>query len=102
MRMMMHVSFPTEEFNVAVRDGTVSQKISRILDEIKPEAVYFTEREGERGAYLVVEVKDASQIPALAEPWFLMFSSNVEFRIAMTPDDLQKAGLEKLGKKYAE
>lgn len=102
MRMLMYVALPTEEFNAAVRDGSASQKIGRILDEIKPEAVYFTEREGERGAYLIVDIKNPAQIPALSEPWFLTFNANVEFRIVMSPEDLQKAGLEKLGKKYAE
>ncbi len=31
---------------------------------------------------------------------FLAFNAGVEFHIAMTPDDLQKASLEELGKKW--
>jgi hypothetical protein len=27
------------------------------------------------------------------EPWYLAFNADVEFRIAMTPEDLKKAGL---------
>jgi hypothetical protein len=42
-----------------------------------------------------------SDIPALAEPWFLNFHATCEFRIAMSPEDLRKAGLEELGKKWA-
>jgi hypothetical protein len=37
--------------------------------------------------------------PAFAEPWFLYFNADVEIRVAMTPEDLQKAGLEKLEQK---
>lgn len=100
MRMMMHVTLPIDEFNEAVRDGSASRKIRRILDDLKPEAVYFTERDGERGAYLIVDIKESSQVPAFAEPWFLTFNSEVEFKVAMTPEDLEKSGLEALGKKY--
>jgi hypothetical protein len=43
----------------------------------------------------------ASDIPRLAEPWFLSFNAEVEFRIAMTPEDLAHADLDALGKKWA-
>ncbi|MGA3114008.1 MAG: panthothenate synthetase [Syntrophobacteraceae bacterium] len=101
MRMLLNVKFPHDEFNKAVRDGTVGEKMRRILEDIKPEAVYFTEQNGRRGAILVINMDDPSQIPAFAEPWFLTFKADVEFRVAMTPEDLQKAGLEGLGKKYS-
>ena len=101
MRMLLNVKFPHDEFNKAVRDGTVGEKMRRILEDIKPEAVYFTEQNGRRGAILVINMDDPSQIPAFAEPWFLTFKADVEFRVAMTPEDLQKAGLEELGKKYS-
>jgi hypothetical protein len=100
MRAIMQVSLPVQDFNALVRNGTAGQKLSRILDELKPEAVYFTEINGLRGAIIVIDLKDASQIPALAEPWFLTFNAKVEFKICMTPDDLAKAGLDELGKKY--
>jgi hypothetical protein len=99
--MLLNVKFPHDEFNKAVRDGTVGEKMRRILEDIKPEAVYFTEQNGRRGAILVINMDDPSQIPAFAEPWFLTFKADVEFRVAMTPEDLQKAGLEGLGKKYS-
>ena len=100
MRMLMNVIFPSEPFNSAVRDGTAGEKIRKILEKIKPEAVYFTEHQGSRGATLVVKLKDASDIPALSEPFFLTFEADVEFRVAMTPEDLEKADLGSLGKKW--
>jgi hypothetical protein len=100
MRILLNVRIPHREFNDAVRDGSIGSKISRILEQLKPEAVYFTEQHGQRGAVLVVDLPDASKIPTLAEPWFLTFNADVEFRVAMTPDELQKAGLEKLGKQW--
>jgi len=101
MRMLMHVSFPFEPFNSAVRDGSIGQKMQRILEAAKPEAAYFTEQNGRRGGALVVNLNDPSDIPRLAEPWFLTFNAEVEFRIAMTPADLAHANLEALGKQWA-
>lgn len=101
MRMLMHVHLPLEPFNSAVRDGSVAQKMQKILEAIKPEAAYFTEQHGMRGGVLVVDVKSPSDVPRLAEPWFLTFDAEVEFRIAMTPEDLTRANLGALGKKWA-
>ena len=101
MRMLLDVTMPHEPFNSLVRQGVAGKKIGEILEAIKPEAVYFSERDGHRGAVIVVDVADPSKIPALAEPFFLSFSTDVKFRIAMTPDDLKKAGLDALGKKWA-
>ncbi len=100
MRMILNVSFPHEPFNTLVRKGTVGQTIGKILEALKPEAVYFTEQDGKRGAILVVNLENPSQIPSLAEPWFLNFQADCQFRVAMTPDDLKRSGLEELGKKW--
>jgi hypothetical protein len=96
----MNVTMPHEPFNNAVRNGSVSEKLDRILKEAKPEAVYFTERDAHRGAILIFDLADPSKIPSVAEPWFLSFNADVEFRIAMTPEDLRKAGLGDVGKKW--
>ncbi|MGH8604807.1 MAG: panthothenate synthetase [Gammaproteobacteria bacterium] len=75
--------------------------MSRILEAVKPEAAYFTEQNGKRGAVLIVDLSDPSKIPALAEPWFLTFQADVEFRVVMSPDDLKRAALDDLGKKWS-
>ena len=101
MLMLMHVQFPIEPFNTAVKDGSAGPRIQKILAAIKPEAAYFSEHHGKRGATLVVKVNDTSDIPRLAEPMFLTFNAEVEFRIAMTPEDLGRADLGALGKHFA-
>ena len=101
MRMILHASFPTDVFNAAVKDGSAGAKMQRILAEQKPEAVYFTEFSGVRSALLVVNLVEASQIPAFCEPWFLVFNAKVELRPAMTPQDLGASGLEALGKAWS-
>lgn len=101
MKMLMQVRIPHEKFNAAVREGTAGEKLNRILEETKPQAVYFTEFNGRRTAIMIVELDDPSKIPAFAEPWFLTFNADVEFHPIMSPDDLKRAGLDSLGKKWS-
>ena len=101
MRMLLFVKIPHETFNAAVRDGSAGDKLKRILEAAKPETVYFTERDGHRGAVMVVTLEDPSKIPMFTEPWFLTFNADVEFHAAMTPEDLARAGLDALGKEWA-
>ena len=100
MRMMLTASLPNEPFNSLVRSGEVGKIIQDILTELKPEATYFVEEDGARCTVLIIDVADQSRIPFYAEPFFLKFNATCRFRIAMVPEDLGKAGLEALGKKW--
>ena len=101
MRIIMYVTFPTEQFNAALRQGSVGAKIKSILEETKPEAVYFGERSGgERGAVVVVDVAAAADLPAVSEPWYLAFGARVEARIAMTAEEVAGLSLDALADKY--
>ena len=101
MKMLVNVTFPIEPFNSMVKSGTAGEIIGRVVDDIKPEAIYFTELDGNRGAVMVVDVPNASAVPKIAEPWYLNFEAECEFKIAMTPDDLMQADLTNLGKKWS-
>ncbi len=98
MLMLMHIKIPHEPFNAFVRKGTAGKMIDKILHAIKPKAAYFTEQDGHRCAMLVVDIKSQSDIPLLAEPWFLSFNADVRFRLAMTPEDLANAHLDVVSK----
>lgn len=100
MRVMVRYTLPHEPFNTAVRDGSVGSKMKKILDEQKPEAVYFMAYNGRRSAVLIMDLSEASKIPSFAEPWFLTFNADVEVQPVMTAQDLGAAGLEDLGKKW--
>jgi hypothetical protein len=100
MRMLCHVKIPNREFNAFVKDGSVGQKIKRIFEELKPEAVYFTEYEGCRSVIFLADLAEPSDVPKIAEPWFLMFDAEVHFHVVMSPAELEKAGLETLAKKW--
>ena len=101
MKMLLNVDIPHEPFNSLVRAGTAGDTIGKIGDSLKPQAVYFTEQHGRRSAVLLIEVDSASDVPRFAEPFFLKFNADCRFRIVMSPDDLGKAGLGELGKRWA-
>jgi hypothetical protein len=102
-RFLMRISWDVEAGNAIIRSGKLGPVVQSILADQKPEAAYFTAEGGHRGGIVVVNISDVSQIPALAEPWFLTANAKVEFIPAMIPDDLAKAapGIEAAVKKYA-
>ena len=105
MRMMMQMAIPVEAGNKAARTGAFGPTFQKILAELKPEAAYFTTRaNGERGGFIVFDMKDTSQIPAVAEPFFLAFNARVTFTPVMNAQDLAKAqpGIEKAVKAHAK
>lgn len=91
MRMMMKVTMPVETGNDAARKGALGTTVQKILAEMKPEAAYFAEDGGQRTGYIFFDMTDSSQLPAVAEPWFLAFNASLTVRPAMTPQDLGKA-----------
>jgi hypothetical protein len=99
VRMLVSFENPVEPFNTMVRKGTAGPAIKKIMEAIKPEAVYFCANHGKRGGVMVVDLPDASCIPKIAEHLFLTFESTVEFVPCMTPEDLEKAGLENFKEK---
>ena len=102
MRFLVKVNIPVEAGNAAARAGRLGTTIQSILADLKPEAVYFTDDKGQRTAFLFLEMQDASEIPAIAEPWLLAFNASIEIHPVMVPDDLAKAGgaIEAAVKRY--
>src|SRR5687767_14025771 len=93
MRMLLRVSIPVETGNAAAKAGTLGSTVEKILADLKPEAAYFfADDNGQRSGSIVFDMKDSSEIPAVAEPWFLAFNASVSFRPIMYPQDLGKAG----------
>jgi hypothetical protein len=88
MRMMLHVVMPIETANAAIRAGQFGPFIQKVLGDLKPEAAFFTETNGARSGYIFFDMKDSSQLPAIAEPWFLALNATLTVKPAMTPQEL--------------
>jgi hypothetical protein len=98
MRTLLRVSIPVEAGNAAAKAGTLGSTVEKILADLKPEAAYFfADDNGNRSGSIVFDLKDTSDIPAVAEPWFLAFNAKVSFRPVMSPQDLAK-GAPLIGK----
>lgn len=65
--------------------------VASILEDQRPEAAYFPADGGNRSAFLVVDLDDESQMPAIGEPWFLALNATVEFQPIMVAEDLMRA-----------
>ena len=102
MRFLLKISIPVEAGNAAIKNGTLGPTIQSILEELKPEAAYFCEDNGLRTGFIFADIASESDLPKVAEPWFLAFNASVEHSVAMTGEDLGKAGpaIEAAAKKY--
>ena len=103
MRVLLKVNMPVEAANAAAKAGKLASTIQSILEDLKPEAAYFTDDRGQRTGYLLLDLKEASQIASICEPWFLALNAAIEIHPVMIPEDLAKAstGIEQAVKKYA-
>jgi hypothetical protein len=90
MRTMLRITFPTELGNRMIRDGSFARVMDATMEKLKPEAAYFTANKGCRCAMLFFDMKDASEIPAIAEPLFMALNAEIELLPAMNQDDLKK------------
>ncbi len=102
MRTLMKVTIPVDRGNSGIENGSLPKTIESILNDLKPEAAYFTTVNGKRSCLIVFDLKDPSQIPSVAEPWFIGFNADVEFEPVMNQEDLKKAlsGIETVVRKY--
>ncbi|AMW11919.1 hypothetical protein A4E84_21895 [Streptomyces qaidamensis] len=97
MRVMLKASMDTEKANEAIRNGTLGKIIQESLEQIRPEAAYFTSEHGKRTAFLFFDMQDSSQMPVLSEPFFLQLNAEVTYTPVMNVEDVQK-GLSQLGR----
>jgi hypothetical protein len=95
MRMMMKVSIPVAAGNRALKDGSLPKTMMGFMEQHKPEAAYFITEDGRRTAIFVLDLKDASWMPAVGEPFFTAMDADITWCPAMNAADL-KAGLERL------
>jgi hypothetical protein len=96
--MMMKVSIPVEAGNKGVKEGLLPKTVLAFVDQMKPEACYFTAEGGKRTAFLVFDLKDPSMIPSVAEPFFMNLEASIEMSPVMNLEEM-KMGVERAMKR---
>ena len=105
MKFIMKVTIPNKYGNDLLKDPKkFGNTMQELLKEVKAEAAYFTTMCGNRGGYVIVNMDNASQLPAVAEPFFFALHAEIDFLPVMTLEDLGKAGagMESAVKKWAK
>jgi hypothetical protein len=102
MRFMITCRIPVEKGNELVKNGTLGPTVQSIMEDLQPEGAYFVDVDGARGAHIVVDMQEASQIPPLVEPLMLALGAEIEVHPVMILEDLGKATpeFERVAQKY--
>lgn len=101
MKMLLKVVMPHEPFNTLTKQGTVGKILAKTMENLKPEAAYFSLDKGHRSALMVININDPKDYVKYAEPFFLQFNAEINYEILMSPEEIRSAGLEEIGKKYS-
>ncbi|MEV0318632.1 hypothetical protein ACIBKX_19360 [Streptomyces sp. NPDC050658] len=89
MRVMLRARLDTQIGNEAIKNGTLPKLVQEMTERIKPEAAYFGPSNGGRSCTFVFDLKDSSDMPAIAEPLFEL-GAEIEIHPVMNADDLRK------------
>ena len=90
MRVMMRMEMPAAAGNKAVSDGTLGKIVQDFAAKWKPEAAYFGTFDGNRTMFTVFDLPSPSDVPVIAEPFFMGLNAKLEIIPVMNMDDLQK------------
>jgi hypothetical protein len=85
MTFLLKVNIPVDAGNAAAKAGKPGATIRPTLADLKPETVHCTDDNRQRAAFIFLDMEDAFQIPAIAEPSLLAFSAHIEIHPVMCP-----------------
>ena len=102
MRFMITCRIPVEKGNELVKNGTLGPTVQSIMEDLQPEAAYFVDVDGARGAHIVVDMEEEFQIPPSVEPLMLALGAEIQVHPVMVLEDLGKATpeFERVAQKY--
>ncbi len=101
MRTLVRFTPDMDKGNQAIIQGVLPQLIEDTIEQLKPEAAFFFTNDGKRSAFFVFDLKNQSDIPVIAEPWFQKLNATVEFAPCMNIDDL-RIGISNAAAQYRE
>jgi hypothetical protein len=95
MRMMLKAHLDNSAGSQAVADGSLPVTMQKMMEILKPEAAYFGPDDGRRTAFVIFDMTDPAEMPAMTEPLFSELGAHVEIFPVMNQEDLQR-GLSRL------
>jgi hypothetical protein len=92
LRFLVIAHIQTEAFNKAMKDDPdkATKNLEDYLNNVKAEAVYFTEDEGDRAIYFIVDMQTVDMMPIICEPLFQGFNARIELKPVMVLEDVKK------------
>ena len=102
MRFLISARVPTERTNALIQEGRFPQTFQSVMEDLRPEAAYFTDMDGARGAYFVVNVEEPSEMAHKTETLLQGLGAEIRIRFVWTPEDVQEAmpAFEQAAQKY--
>ena len=90
MRLMLKFFIPVEKGNQAYEDGTMTQAILDLVDQIQLEAAYFMVEDGMRCGVVFFEETDQAKLPIINEALFRKLGAMITVTPALNLEDLKK------------
>lgn len=97
MRVLATIEVDTEAGNEANRNSVMQKTMQSFLEQVRPEAAYFSPTHGQRCAYVVFDLPEPSRMPVLFEPLWQTLNAKIEVRPVMNREDLMAGVLEAQG-----
>ena len=87
MRFLISARVPTQKTNALIQEGRFPQTFQSIVEDLQPETAYFTDMDGARGAYFVVNVEEPSEMASKTETLLQGLGAEIRIQFVWTPED---------------
>ena len=88
MRLMLRFTIPVEKGNEAKADGSLSEAIKGLIDQVQPEAAYFHLQDGKCAGTIFFEESDQARMAVINEPLFAKLNAAIEIQPAVSLEEL--------------
>jgi hypothetical protein len=90
MKFLAKIVMPTAEENPSVAAPDFNARMLALVKQVRAERAYFaTQEDGRRVDHIVVNVADATELPAIAAPFYAWLGVKVEFLPQMSAADVE-------------
>jgi hypothetical protein len=72
--------------------GDMQSLLNKVMGDVQPEQTFFSVQQGQRAIIFLVDVKDAGELPRIAEALWLSVEADVDLLPVVMADEFTKAG----------